>query len=229
MTPTLDEAIRGFYAVLDRDDEALARVLLAHAKVLQVRIKPRTLSVPSSAVDVREVVRIARMARRVCDELGAALIINDRLDVALTVGADGVHLGQSDLPLAEARSILARAGRRLWIGLSTHDLQQVREGCAAGADYLGFGPVFATTTKANPDAVQGIGGLRDAVAAAGSVPVVAIGGITPAHARDVYVAGARAICAIGSVNDAADVGASASLLHNTEIARDSKLWQDASG
>lgn len=194
--------LAGFYAVLDRDDEALARALVIDggAKILQVRIKPRGSAVSADASDL---VRIARMARRVCDEAGAALVMNDRVDIALAVRADGVHLGQTDLPIADARRI---AGDRLFIGVSTHDLEQVRMACTAGADYLGFGPVFATATKANPDAVQGIDGLRAAVAEAGRVPIVAIGGVTAADAQEIYEAGAAAICAIGDVNDSADVG-----------------------
>ena len=211
MTP--GDAIRGFYAVLDRDDEALARALLASgARVLQVRIKPER---PATA---GQLVRAGRMARRVCTELGAALVINDRIDVALAVGADGVHLGQTDLPLAAARTI---AGR-LWIGISTHDLAQVRAAREGGADYLGYGPVFATATKKNPDAVQGVAALRAAVNEACGIPVVAIGGITALHAADVYAAGAAAICAIGAVTSAADVTAAGRALAR-DIASDSSM------
>jgi thiamine-phosphate pyrophosphorylase len=193
-------AVRGFYAVLDREDEALARTLAAVAGVLQVRIKPR-----GGIVLAANVMQVARMARRICDEAGIALVVNDRVDVALAVGADGVHLGQTDLPIFEARALV---GQRLWIGVSTHDLAQVRAACEAGADYLGFGPVFATSTKENPDPVQGLAGLRAAVAAA-NVPLVAIGGITPDAAAGVHAAGASAICAISAVNEAPDVRAAA--------------------
>jgi thiamine-phosphate pyrophosphorylase len=189
--------VTGFYAVLDRDDEALARALLRVARVLQVRIKP---------ADAGELARVARMARRCCDEVGAALVINDRLDVALAVGADAVHLGQTDVPLAEARAV---AGGRLAIGVSTHDLDQVRAACLGGADYLGFGPVFPTRTKANPDPVQGVAGLRAAVVAAGAVPIVAIGGISADDVAGIYAAGAAAICAISAVNHAPDPAAAA--------------------
>ena len=190
------DAISGFYAVLDRDDEELARALVSEARVLQVRIKPA-----SGAAGAAELVRIARMARRICDAAGAALIVNDRLDVALAADADGVHLGQTDLPLAAAR----RISGDLCLGFSTHNPDQVRAAVAAGADYLGFGPVFATTTKANPDPVQGLEGLRAAVAAASGRPVVAIGGITPDRAPELYAAGATALCAISAVNQARDV------------------------
>ena len=191
--------VRGFYAILDRDDEQLARTLVGAggARVLQIRIKP-------AAVD--EIVRVARMARRVCDEAGAALVINDRVDVALAVGADGVHLGQSDLPIEAARRV---AHERLAIGLSTHDLDQVQRAVAQRPAYIAYGPIFATTTKANPDPVQGLEALRVAVNAAGDIPVVAIGGITPAHAADIYATGARALCAISAVNRASDIAVAA--------------------
>lgn len=189
------DAISGFYAVLDRDDEALAHALVSEARVLQVRIKPH-----GQPVDTADLVRVARMARRICDDAGAALIINDRVDVALAADADGVHLGQTDLPIQEVRTLAPD----LWIGVSTHNLAQVRAACEAGADYLGFGPVFATTTKANPDPVQGLDGLRAAIAEAAGRPVVAIGGITTTHVADIYRAGAHAICAISAVNSAPD-------------------------
>jgi thiamine-phosphate pyrophosphorylase len=193
---TRADAIRGFYAVLDRDDEALARTLLGVARVLQIRIKPGTAA---------EILRIARWARRLCDEAGALLVVNDRVDIAVAARADGVHLGQTDLPIEEAR----RFAPQLLVGVSTHDVAQVERAVAAGADYLGFGPVFETRTKENPDPVQGIAGLRAAVAAARGTPIVAIGGIEPAAAPEVYAAGAAAICAIRGVNHAADVGAAA--------------------
>jgi thiamine-phosphate pyrophosphorylase len=190
--------VSGFYAVLDREDELLARTLIgAGAKILQVRMKPG---------DARDVVRVAKMARRICDETGALLVVNDRVDIALAVRADAVHLGQTDLGLPDARAI---AGERLAIGLSTHNLHQVESAVSLRPDYIAYGPIFETATKQNPDPVQGIDALRVAVDAAGTIPVVAIGGITPANARDVYAAGAAAICAIGAVNNAADVGAAA--------------------
>jgi len=193
------DAIRGFYAVLDRDDEALAHALLSEARVLQLRIKPRAgLGDPRG--DTAELLRIARMARRVCDDAGAALIINDRIDIALAVDADGVHLGQTDLPIEDAR----RISGDLWIGISTHNVTQVRAACAAGADYLGFGPIFSTTTKENPDPVQGFDGLEAALVAADGCPMVAIGGITTSDVRALYRTGVTAICAIGAVNQSRD-------------------------
>lgn len=192
--------IRGYYAILDRDDEALCRLLVgpAGARVLQVRLKPAS---------TREILAAAAMARRLTREHGALLVVNDRLDVALAVEADALHLGQDDLPIADARGALgARAGSMI-IGVSTHDLAQVRTAVRGGADYLGFGPVFATGTKANPDPVVGLEGLAAAVQAAGGVPVVAIGGVTVASAASLHQAGAAAACAIAAVNAALDPAA----------------------
>jgi thiamine-phosphate pyrophosphorylase len=189
----------GFYAVLDRDDESLARSLVGAggARLLQVRVKP------GAAADV---VRIARMARRVCTEAGAQLVINDRIDIALAVDADGVHLGQSDIPLAEACALV---GTRLAIGVSTHDLAQIRRAVDLAPAYIAYGPVFATTTKQDPDPVQGLAALRAAVRAAGTIPVVAIGGITPERARAVFATRVTSVCAISAVNAADDVSAAA--------------------
>jgi thiamine-phosphate pyrophosphorylase len=182
--------LRGFYAVLDRDDEWLARKLIdGGACIVQVRVK---------TAGAGELARIATMVKR----LGAKVIVNDRVDVAIAVCADGVHLGQTDLPLVDARKLV---GARMAIGISTHSVEQVERAVAGGADYLGFGPIFATTTKQNPDPVQGIAGLRAAVATARGVPIVAIGGITPQTVTEVYASGASAACAIGAVNGAPDV------------------------
>lgn len=189
--------LRGFYAILDRDDEALATELAKHACALQVRMKKASAG---------ELARVARMARRVCRHI--PLIVNDRIDVALAVGADAVHLGQTDVALADARKITGAMA----IGVSTHNVEQVRAAVAGGADYLGFGPVFATTTKENPDPVQGLAGLAAAVATAPGVTIVAIGGIGLADAASVYATGAPALCAIGAVNTAFNVAEAAAQL-----------------
>jgi thiamine-phosphate pyrophosphorylase len=198
MSGDLAARLRGFYAVLDRDDPGLAELLLgAGARVLQVRMKH---------AGGAELARAARRALEVARRHGALLVVNDRLDVALAIGADAVHLGQDDLPLADARRL---AGRRLLIGVSTHDDAQVRAAALGGADYLGFGPVYETGTKENPDPIQGPAGLARAVSAAGPVPVVAIGGITVARAEEVASTGAAAACAIAAVNGAKDPAAAA--------------------
>lgn len=197
---------RGFYAVLDRDDEPLARALAANASVLQVRLKPAT---------PEDIIRVATMARRVCTEAGIPLVVNDRVDIALAVGADAVHLGQTDMPLVDARALV---GDRLALGISTHNPQQVAAALAGAPDYLAYGPVFTTTTKENPDPVQGLAALRAAVAqvraADPALPIVAIGGITPDRAADLYATGVTSLCAISAVNRAPDVALAARALHN---------------
>jgi thiamine-phosphate pyrophosphorylase len=208
MISAMGLVLDGFYAVLDRDDETLARTLIAAgARILQVRIKPRVDGAGRTPrVGASEILRVARMARRVCDETGAKLVVNDRFDLALLAKADGVHLGQTDLPIACVRAI---AGDKLFVGVSTHDATQVRAALAHDPDYIAYGPVFETTTKENPDAVQGLDALARAVEMAGSTPVVAIGGITSERVADVYATGVASICAISAVNDAPDVGLAA--------------------
>ncbi|MDA1093834.1 MAG: thiamine phosphate synthase [Acidobacteria bacterium] len=124
---------------------------------------------------------------------GARIIVNDRCDLAMLAGADGVHLGQGDLPVEEARRLL---GETAIIGLSTHDDSQVREAVGRPVSYLAIGPVFATRTKDTGYAAVGLDAVRRTVAAAGDRPVVAIGGITLATAPAVLEAGAQAVAVI---------------------------------
>jgi thiamine-phosphate pyrophosphorylase len=137
------------------------------------------------------------MARR----LGVTLIINDRADIALAVGADGVHLGQNDLPPEKARALL---GPDKIIGFSTHSLDQARAAEALPVDYIAFGPIFPTRTKENPDPVVGVEGVRQ-LRAAVRKPLVAIGGITLERAREVLRAGADALAIISDLLSAPDI------------------------
>jgi thiamine-phosphate pyrophosphorylase len=133
-------------------------------------------------------------------------VVNDRLDVALAAGADGVHLGQDDLPLAAARLL---APPNFIIGVSTHDEAQARAALDGAADYVAFGPCFPTSSKRNPDPVVGLERLARVCAMAGAVPVVAIGGIGLDTAADVARAGAAAAAIIRAVNAAPDIAAAA--------------------
>ena len=132
----------------------------------------------------------------------AAFIVNDRADIALLIGADGVHLGQTDLPVERARKILTPGAI---VGISTHTIEQVREADATSADYIAFGPIFATASKEKADAVVGLDGLRRAREITRK-PLVAIGGITRATARAVIEAGADSVAVIGDLIDAPDPG-----------------------
>ncbi|MBI4510469.1 MAG: thiamine phosphate synthase [Deltaproteobacteria bacterium] len=201
-----------FYGVVDLAEtedvlvraEKLALALLSGgASAVQVRMKRGS---------TRAMVEVARIVRRLAREAGVPLIVNDRLDVALAARADGVHLGQDDLPLAEARQVIAASGRSLVVGVSTHNLEQAVAAARAGADYLGFGPVFPTSTKENPDPVQGLDALAQVTRAVAPVPVVAIGGVTPARTRSILDAGAACACALSAVNSAPDVIAAARLI-----------------
>ncbi len=138
----------------------------------------------------------AKAALAVANERGLQLIINDRVDIALAVGAGGVHLGQDDLPAEAARRLL---GDDAIIGCSTHSVAQALAASSLPIDYLAVGPIFRTGTKENPDPVVGLDGLRTVREAAGSIPLVAIGGITPANGLEVLQAGADSVAMISGL------------------------------
>lgn len=127
---------------------------------------------------------------------GVKIIINDRVDIALALNADGVHLGQDDLPPAGARAIL---GDKVILGFSTHTLEQAREALKLPVDYIAFGPIFPTKTKQDPDAVVGLDGLREVRALSGDIPIVAIGGINADNVSFVLDAGADSAAMISAV------------------------------
>jgi len=128
------------------------------------------------------------------------LIINDRLDICLAINADGVHLGQEDLPINVARKLL---GDRKVIGISTHDAEQARVAEEEGADYVGFGPLFPTITKQTGYTPRGLDQLRE-VRSRVKIPIVAIGGITSALAPAALRAGANAVAMISEIATASD-------------------------
>ena len=156
----------------------------------------------------RTLLALAREAVGAARRRGVRLIVNDRADVALMAGADGVHVGQDDLPVADARRIV---GPHALVGLSTHDLAQLEAAAGAEADYLAIGPVFSTGSKANPDPVVGLEMVARARAMTDR-PLVAIGGITHANARDVVKAGADGIAVIGDLFAGGDPGRAAARL-----------------
>ncbi len=153
-------------------------VLRAGVRFVQYREKNRTR---------REIYEEALILRDLTRRHEAALIINDHADIALAVGAEGVHLGQEDLPLKEARKIM---GKKI-IGISTHDQAQAKEAEESGADYIGFGPLFETRTK-DAGIPKGVEALRLTVETVG-IPVVAIGGINMDNIESVLATGAAAV------------------------------------
>lgn len=192
--------LRGLYAIVGEDDPIgrARRAVEGGAGVVQVRMK----DTPAGAVlaAAREIVALSR---------GRALVVvNDRADLALLSGADGVHVGDDDLPTEEARRIV---GPGLLLGRSTRTLAEARAAIAAGADHVGFGPVFSTRTKEIAEAPRGLDALREVAGALGA-PVVAIGGITLATVGEVARAGAAAAAVIEDLLARGDVKDRAALL-----------------
>jgi len=172
----------------------VARLCEGGAGVVQLREK---------RLAPREFYREAEEALRVARTFGAKLIINDRADIALAVGADGVHLGQDDMPPEAARALL---GDAVAVGFSTHNVGQALEAARLPVTYVAIGPVFATSSKERPDPVVGLEGVRRvravinaAPAATGAVPLVAIGGVTAESAPRVLEAGADSVAVIGAL------------------------------
>lgn len=140
--------------------------------------------------------RQAGAALQIAREHNVRLIINDRVDVALALGADGVHLGQTDMPVGAARRLLGESGI---VGISTHTLAQAELAANMPVDYVAFGPIFETSTKENPDPIAGLEALRAVRTIVGALPVVAIGGITLANAEEAWGAGADAVSSIAAL------------------------------
>jgi thiamine-phosphate pyrophosphorylase len=142
----------------------------------------------------REILRVARELRRVLPQ-NVRLIVNDRADLCIAAGADGVHLGQNDLPPEAARRIV---GAKLVVGVSTHNPRQVESADGSAADYVAVGPVFSTISKDNPDPVIGLEGVKRARALT-EKPLIAIGGITLENCRSVIDAGADSVAVISDL------------------------------
>jgi len=155
-------------------------------------------------------IAVARRVREVCAHHGVTFIVNDRVEVAREVGADGVHLGRSDAAIGEARAIL---GASTIIGASAGSLADALRVDRAGADYMGFGHIFPATSKAKDTPPVGIEGLVDLCSHV-TIPVIAIGGITAENAREVMRAGAWGIAVIAAVCAADDPRAATARLRN---------------
>ena len=180
------------YAILDPEqtngrspDLVLRQLLDGGAKMIQLRAKTMTS---------RDFLQLAKTARALTTSFECTLIVNDRVDIALASAADGVHLGQEDLPLQVGRRLL---GEKL-IGISTHEIDQAREAERNGADYIGFGPMFGTITKQTGYTARGLERLTQ-IRAAVALPIVAIGGITESTVQDVWHAGADSAAIISDI------------------------------
>ena len=170
--------------------EQVERLIQGGATLIQLREK--RLPPDDFFQQADEAIKIARAQK-------VRIIINDRVDIALAVKADGVHLGQDDMPPAAARDLL---GDQALIGYSTHSLQQAVVALVQPVDYLAIGPIFPTTSKKDTEPIVGLTGLQQVRAATGKIPLVAIGGITAKNMPSVFHAGANCVAVIhAALND----------------------------
>jgi len=167
--------------------EQVKDLIAGGATLIQLREKHN--SARAFYADAYDAIRIARSA-------GAKVIINDRVDAALALGADGVHLGQTDMPVAAARRLLGKAAI---IGFSTHNIEQVKAALKLPIDYLAFGPIFPTQSKRNADPVAGLDALGLIKSINGRLPVVAIGGIDKSNVVEALSAGADSAAIISAI------------------------------
>ena len=194
------------YLVTDRElsrgrelEWIVAEAVKGGATMVQLREKD---------VATREFIELARRLKPILREAGVPLIINDRVDVALAVDADGVHIGQSDMPYGIARRLL---GPDKIIGLSVENLDEVREANSLDVDYIGVSPVYATATKTDTAPPFGLDGLREAVRISRH-PAVAIGGMNARTAPDVLKTGVDGIAVVSAICSAPDPKAAAAAL-----------------
>lgn len=200
--------MRGFYFITD---SRLSRkgvlndvrnAIKAGVEVVQYREKFKS---------TREMFKEALLLRRICSD--ATFLVNDRIDIALAVKADGVHLGQGDLPISVARKLL---GKDKIIGITVHNLKEALLAQKQGADYLGVSPVFATKTKSDAGKPIGIKRLRE-ISERARIPIVALGGISLKNVKQVVRSGADSICAISAVLNKPDVHAKLKKFHKAFI------------
>ena len=194
---------RGLYLILTepRDGyETLCRwAVEAGLPAVQLRYK---------GSDDREHLALAQALRRITADTGTLFIVNDRPDIALISQADGVHLGQEDLPAAEVRLLI---GPTMLLGLSTHNMEQVTAANAARVDYIGFGPLFTTNSKERPDPVTGPDALGASLAGS-KHPIVAIGGLDLEHVKQLHPCPYN-LAVIRAVSDASDPLAAMRVIH----------------
>lgn len=191
--------LSGLYVILDpsvRPDQPLVDVLKraveGGARLFQYRNKTSPM---------KDAYPEALALRKTAADLGVMFIVNDRCDLAMAVDADGVHLGQDDLPYADARKMIAR---NKVIGLSTHNADQVKEAERLKPDYIGFGPIFKPASKQDHDPIVGLDGLRS-IRSLTTLPLFAIGGIQLDQVQSVLQAGANGVAVISAVMNASDV------------------------
>jgi thiamine-phosphate pyrophosphorylase len=184
----ISDTMQGLYAIIDADSLAAMKLPVIGFAERVIAARPRRIQLRAKHASAQGTLELLRALRRLCDKHGVELFANDRPDLAILAGCDGVHVGQEDLTAHEVRQLWSS----LSVGVSTHDFAQLDMALSAKPCYVAFGPVFATRSKLNPDPVVGLEGLARAVALAGAaqVPLVAIGGVDLAHAPELAALGA---------------------------------------
>jgi thiamine-phosphate pyrophosphorylase len=177
--------------------DTVLQTRFSHIELVRLAISggADTIQFRQKSGTTREMIKTARALKDMCKESGVTFIVNDRLDVAMAVDADGVHLGQNDFPIPLAREIL---GKQCVIGGSAATIEEARKCLADGADYVGFGPVYTTASKEDAGPASGIGVLTEVVRTI-PLPIIAIGGITPQNTPELIAAGAYGIAVISAV------------------------------
>lgn len=187
------------YVILDA---ALLRIPAKECAKSLVDAGVRLIQYRNKRASGRELFETSRELAEYLNPIGVRFIVNDRADVAALVRAGGVHVGQDDLGVEQARRVV---GEGKWVGISTHNPGQFRSALETSAEYIAVGPIFATGSKENPDPVVGVGFVREARAMTDK-PIVAIGGITLERAAEVIEAGADCVAIIGDILGAENVG-----------------------
>jgi thiamine-phosphate diphosphorylase len=196
--------LSGLCLIMDRGErikpafDSAVSAISAGVKWIQLRDK---------SSDRLQIFKTGRVLRALASANGVKLIINDYPDIALAIDADGVHVGQDDLPLKYVRKVFAKKRHKI-IGVSTHSVEEALRAEEEGADYIGFGPVFHTTTK-DAGAPKGIEMLSEILSRL-TIPVVAIGGISQDNVKLVLAAGAHAVAVSSAIMESEDIGAAAS-------------------
>lgn len=188
--------IKGYYFITDSD-------LSKHGNLSDVKAAIEAgvgvVQYRNKSNDLEAIYKEARLLQEICK--GIKFIINDRMDVAFAIKADGVHVGQGDMPYETARKLL---GKNKIIGVTVHNIEEAKIAEKRGADYLGASPIFSTTTKNDTGKPCGVGLIRE-IKKDCKIPIVAIGGISLDNAKEVIRAGADAVCAISAVVTKDDV------------------------
>jgi len=186
--PIIDDSL----VSIDRIEDASKAIIKGGAKIIQLR---------SKRFSSKEFLEAAQIIRKITKDTDAIFIVNDRVDISLMADADGVHLGQDDMPVTESRKLL---GKDKIIGYSTHNLREASEAIRLPVDYISFGPIFPTKTKKDARTPKGLKGLAE-IRKVIDIPIVAIGGITETNMIHVFQEGADSVAMISDILTASDI------------------------